>query len=187
VTTYSGGMRRRLDLAASLVRTPEVIFLDEPTTGLDPRSRQQMWALVGELTVAGVTVLLTTQYLEEADRLADRIAVLDRGAIVAQGTAAQLKATVGGQRLDVRCSDGDAFTTIERLTAGEGAQADRAAMTISIPCEGAAAEIRALLDGLDPERRRIAEFAVRTASLDDVFMSLTGHAADTPESEMTDD
>jgi ABC-2 type transport system ATP-binding protein len=187
VATYSGGMRRRLDLAASLVRLPQVIFLDEPTTGLDPRSRQQMWALVNELTVAGVTVLLTTQYLEEADRLADRIAVLDHGAIVAEGTAAELKATVGGQRLDVRCADDGAYAAIDRLTAGDAAQGDRDALTISIPCEGGAAEIRSRLDALDPERRRIAEFTVRTASLDDVFMSLTGHAAATPESETTDD
>jgi ABC-2 type transport system ATP-binding protein len=187
VTTYSGGMRRRLDLAASLVRPPQVIFLDEPTTGLDPRSRQQMWALVGELTVAGVTVLLTTQYLEEADRLADRIAVLHRGAIVAEGTAAQLKATVGGQRLDVRCGDGAAYAAVEGLTAGDGSQGDRGALTISIPCEGGAAEIRTLLDRLDPERRLIAEFTIRTASLDDVFMSFTGHAAATPESETADD
>ncbi|MGH2887593.1 MAG: ATP-binding cassette domain-containing protein [Solirubrobacteraceae bacterium] len=186
VAAYSGGMRRRLDLAASLIRPPEVIFLDEPTTGLDPHSRLQMWSLVGELTAAGVTVLLTTQYLDEADRLADRIAVLDHGAIVAEGTAAELKATVGGQRLDVRCANLDAYEAIERA-GGEAAAGDRGALTISIPFEGRAAAIRARLDELDPERERIAEFSVRTASLDDVFMTLTGHAAATPESESTDD
>ncbi|HEY6522813.1 MAG TPA: ATP-binding cassette domain-containing protein [Solirubrobacteraceae bacterium] len=187
VATFSGGMRRRLDLAASLIRPPEVIFLDEPTTGLDPRSRLQMWNLVGELTLAGVTVLLTTQYLDEADRLADRIAVLDHGAIVAEGTAVELKATVGGQRLDVRCANHGAYEAIERAGGGAASAGDRGALTISIPFEGSAAAIRARLDELDPDRERIAEFSVRTASLDDVFMTLTGHTAATPESERTDD
>jgi ABC-2 type transport system ATP-binding protein len=187
VATYSGGMRRRLDLAASLVATPEVIFLDEPTTGLDPRSRQHMWSLVGELTVAGVTVFLTTQYLDEADRLADRIAVLDRGGIVAEGTAAELKATVGGQRLELRCADGAAYEAVERLAGGRAVLRDPATQTIAVAYEGGGSGIRALLDELDPDRGRIAEFSVRTASLDDVFMNLTGHTAIDPESEPTDD
>ena len=187
VATYSGGMRRRLDLAASLLAAPQVIFLDEPTTGLDPRSRQHMWSLVGELTMAGVTVFLTTQYLDEADQLADRIAVLDRGSIVAEGTAAELKATVGGQRLELRCAGGAAYDAIELLAAGRVVRTVPTTLTIAVAYEGGGPGIRTLLDELDPDRDRIAEFSVRTASLDDVFMKLTGHTATDPESEPIDD
>jgi ABC-2 type transport system ATP-binding protein len=187
VATYSGGMRRRLDLAASLVAPPQVLFLDEPTTGLDPRSRRQMWSLVGELTVAGVTVFLTTQYLEEADRLADRIALLDRGSVVAEGTAAELKATVGGQRLELRCADDASYDAVERLTAGRAVLREPAALTIGVAYQGGAPRMRALLDELDPDRCRITDFSVCTASLDDVFLTLTGHPATGPESEPTDD
>ena len=187
VKAYSGGMRRRLDLAASLLAAPQVIFLDEPTTGLDPRSRQHMWSLVGELTMAGVTVFLTTQYLDEADQLADRIAVLDRGSIVAEGTAAELKATVGGQRLELRCAGGAAYDAIELLAAGRVVRTVPTTLTIAVAYEGGGPGIRALLDELDPDRDRIAEFSVRTASLDDVFMKLTGHTATDPESEPIDD
>jgi ABC-2 type transport system ATP-binding protein len=168
------------------VCTPRVIFLDEPTTGLDPRSRRQMWQLVGDLTMAGVTVFLTTQYLEEADRLADRIAVLDRGRIAAEGTATELKSAVGGQRLELRCADADSYDAIERRAAG-AARRDRSELSLSVPLPGGAAAVRALLDELDPDRRGVADFSVRTASLDDVFMTLTGHAAANPESETTDD
>jgi ABC-2 type transport system ATP-binding protein len=187
VATYSGGMRRRLDLAASLVRPPQVIFLDEPTTGLDPRSRQQLREWVGELTATGVTVLLTTQHLEEADSLADRIAVLDRGSIVAEGTATELKATVVGQRLVLRCTDKAAYDAVDRLTGGRAAEPDPSALTIALAYEADARGIRALLDELDPDRSRIAEFSIRSTSLDDVFMTLTGHRATTSESETTDD
>jgi ABC-2 type transport system ATP-binding protein len=180
-------MRRRLDLAASLIGDPEVIFLDEPTTGLDPRSRQAMWALVTALARSGVTVLLTTQQLEEADHLADRIAVLDGGRIVAEGTAEELKRRVGGERLDLRLCDVEAF---DRLTGRLGARAmysDRATLSVGIATDGAAAGVRALLDELDPDGTRIERFSLHTASLDDVFMTLTGHHTDptttTTESE----
>ena len=150
--TYSGGMRRRLDLAAGLVGRPEVLFLDEPTTGLDPRSRQAMWDVIGELVADGVTVFLTTQYLEEADRLAERIAVLDGGRIVAEGTAAELKRRVAGPRLDLIMADG---------------------RTLSVATDGSAASVRALLDEIDPAGDAVASFALHDATLDDVFLALT--------------
>ncbi len=176
VGTYSGGMRRRLDLAASLIVPPEVIFLDEPTTGLDPRSRAAMWDVIVDLTRTGVTVFLTTQYLEEADRLADRIALVDGGRIVAEGTATQLKQRVAGHRLDLTLTGPAAF---DALTAHLGARAllpDRARLTLSVPTDGSAAHVRALLDELDPARTAVARFAVHSATLDDVFLALTGHA-----------
>jgi ABC-2 type transport system ATP-binding protein len=182
VGAYSGGMRRRLDLAASLVGSPEVIFLDEPTTGLDPRSRQAMWALVTELARAGTTVLLTTQQLEEADALADRIAVLDGGRIVAEGTAEELKARVAGRRLDLRAGDGAAFDELYARLGRRAMHSDRSALTLGVASGGGAAEVRALLDELDPERDVIAAFSLHTATLDDVFMTLTG---DHTERELT--
>jgi ABC-2 type transport system ATP-binding protein len=186
VATYSGGMRRRLDLAASLVGRPRVVFLDEPTTGLDPRSRQQMWSLVGDLTEAGVTVFLTTQYLEEADRLAERIAVLDRGAIVAQGTAAELKARVGERRVALRCGDRAAYEAVAGRAGGRALARDPSALTVEVAHTGGAAGIRRLLDELDPGRCEIADLSTRSASLDDAFLTLTGHAASTTsESEPT--
>ena len=186
VTTYSGGMRRRLDLAASLLRRPRVLFLDEPTTGLDPRSRRQLWNVVGSLVSDGVTVFLTTQNLDEADALADRIAVLDRGRIVAEGSAAELKATVAGRRLVVRVADGGAFDAVASAAGTRVVERDPGLLTLGVACHGEGAAVRALLDELDPDRDRIAEFSVRTASLDDVFLTLTGHTT-TVESESTDD
>jgi ABC-2 type transport system ATP-binding protein len=186
VATYSGGMRRRLDLAASLMRRPRVLFLDEPTTGLDPRSRRQLWSLVGSLVADGVTVFLTTQYLDEADALADRIAVLDRGRIVAEGSASELKAAVAGRRLVIRAVEGDAFEAVAHAAGARVVDRDPALLTVGIACEGEGAMTRALLDELDPDRTRIADFSVRTATLDDAFLTLTGHTA-TPESESTDD
>ncbi|MFD3531836.1 ABC transporter ATP-binding protein [Streptomyces sp. NPDC058664] len=184
--TYSGGMRRRLDLAAGLVRDPgttRVMFLDEPTTGLDPRSRQELWQVVRELSAGGTTVFLTTQYLEEADRLADRIAVLGKGRTLAEGTAAELKARYAAHRLDLVAHDPESYL---RLTA-RAARTDRATdrttdpttahdpgtRTLGVPTDGSAAHVRALLDDLDPERRDIARFALHTATLDDVFLTLT--------------
>jgi ABC-2 type transport system ATP-binding protein len=180
VGQYSGGMRRRLDLAASLVLRPAVLFLDEPTTGLDPRSRARTWSAITELTRAGVTVFLTTQYLEEADRLADRIAVVDGGRIVAEGTAAQLKQRVSGHRLDLTLTDRAGYVAVAR------ALGDRALLTapdrlaISTATDGSANHVRALLDELDPDRRAVATFAVHSATLDDVFLALTGHATTEP-------
>jgi ABC-2 type transport system ATP-binding protein len=185
VGTYSGGMRRRLDLAASLIGRPEVVFLDEPTTGLDPRSRQAMWEIVTGLTDAGVTVFLTTQYLEEADSLADRIAVLDDGRIVAEGTADELKQQVAGKRLDLHASDSVAFDELTDHLDDRAIHADRSALTVGVATDGHAADVRRLLDELDPDRARISRFWVHTASLDDVFMTLTGHHAATTESEPT--
>jgi ABC-2 type transport system ATP-binding protein len=150
--TYSGGMRRRLDLAAGLVSRPAVLFLDEPTTGLDPRSRQAMWEVIGELVADGVTVFLTTQYLEEADRLAERIALIDGGRIAAEGTPAELKRRVAGPRLDVTMADG---------------------RTLSVATDGSAPSVRALLDELDPAGDAIAAFALHDPTLDDVFLALT--------------
>jgi ABC-2 type transport system ATP-binding protein len=185
VGTYSGGMRRRLDLAASLIGRPDVVFLDEPTTGLDPRSRQAMWEVVTGLTASGVTVFLTTQYLDEADYLADRIAVLDGGRIVAEGTADELKQQVAGERLDLRLPDESTFEDLTEYLGPRAIQTDRSALTVGVATDGDAADIRRLLDELDPDRVRVTRFSVHKASLDDVFMTLTGHHTDTTEGETT--
>ncbi|MDT9685177.1 ATP-binding cassette domain-containing protein [Streptomyces sp. TRM76323] len=244
--TYSGGMRRRLDLAAGLVGEPEVVFLDEPTTGLDPRSRQELWQVVRDLAAGGAAVFLTTQYLEEADQLADRVAVMDAGRVVAEGTAESLKSRVAGHRLDVVATDAAAYARLEaeagayarvaphpdptHVAPGPGSAhvtpppgpvrvaphpayarvapppdparhaphpdparvtppSDPArvaphpaplrspgSLTLGIPTDGTAPHVRALLDALDPGRTDIARFAVRTATLDDVFLALTGAA-----------
>jgi ABC-2 type transport system ATP-binding protein len=174
VSTYSGGMRRRLDLAASLVGRPSVIFLDEPSTGLDLPSRQTMWRVIEGLAASGVTVFLTTQYLEEADRLADQIAVLDGGALVAEGTAAELKRRIGTRRLDLTCVSAAAWSQVVRCCGDRAVHLDQASLTVGVPSDGSAAQVRALLDETDPDRSLIASFAVREATLDDVFLSLTG-------------
>ncbi|MFE9566223.1 ATP-binding cassette domain-containing protein [Streptomyces sp. NPDC006487] len=184
--TYSGGMRRRLDLAASLVARPEVIFLDEPTSGLDPRSRQDLWDLVRELRADGTSVLLTTQYLEEADRLADRVAVLAGGRIAAEGTPAELKSRVAGHRLDLTLASRAAYDALTpralRLSAGEPAAVAEGLtlapqeLGLSLPTDGSAAHVRSLLDELDPDRTAVDRFSVRGATLDDVFLTLTGAA-----------
>ncbi|WP_328927006.1 ATP-binding cassette domain-containing protein [Streptomyces sp. NBC_00190] len=170
--TYSGGMRRRLDLAASLVSRPEVIFLDEPTTGLDPRSRHDLWDLVRELRADGTTVLLTTQYLEEADRLADHVAVLADGRIAAEGTPSALKARVAGHRLDLTLATRAAYDAL----APRAVHLAPDELVLGLPTDGSAADVRALLDELDPDRTAVDRFAVRTATLDDVFLTLTGAA-----------
>jgi ABC-2 type transport system ATP-binding protein len=173
--TYSGGMRRRLDIAASLVGRPSVIFLDEPSTGLDPQSRLTMWQVIEGLAAEGVTVFLTTQYLEEAERLAETIAVLDGGRIIAQGTAAELKQRVAAQRLDLTAASEAAYDDLTRHFGGRAIHRDHASLTLGVPTDGSAAEIRALLDTADPGRTLVASFAVQTASLDDVFLILTHH------------
>jgi ABC-2 type transport system ATP-binding protein len=177
VLTYSGGMRRRIDLAASLVAEPAVIFLDEPTTGLDPRSRGAMWAVIVELVATGTTVFLTTQYLEEADRLADRIAVIDAGRVVAEGTPAELKRRVAGPRLELRFADATAFGAVLGALDGDGVEHDLEALLIAVPTGGGAAEVRVLLDRIDPDVRLVESFAINDPSLDDVFLALTGHGA----------
>ncbi|SDL65070.1 oleandomycin transport system ATP-binding protein [Nonomuraea maritima] len=165
---YSGGMRRRLDLAASLVGRPRVLFLDEPTTGLDPRARGELWDVVGELTADGVTVLLTTQYLEEADRLADDLLVIDQGRVAAAGTPAELKAMAGGHRLDVRPLRPD---DVEKAEALLGVSACDGALTVPVHD---LSEPPALLRALDDAGIVLAEHALRLPSLDDVFHTLTG-------------
>jgi ABC-2 type transport system ATP-binding protein len=170
-------MRRRLDLAAGLLVPPQVMFLDEPTTGLDPRSRQQTWELVADLAAAGTTVFLTTQYLEEADRLADRVAVMDGGRLVAEGSVAELKATVGEGRLVLTTASDAAFDAVAaRLEAVPDVQVggrDRGRREIEAVTDGSADHVRALLDAADPHRADIERFTVHTATLNDVFLTLT--------------
>jgi ABC-2 type transport system ATP-binding protein len=173
VATYSGGMRRRLDLAAGLVGQPEVIFLDEPTTGLDPRSRQAMWQVITGLVDAGAGVFLTTQYLEEADRLADRVAVIDGGRVVAEGTPAELKQRIGGDRLDLTLSDALAFDDVADALGERAVARDPARLTLGVATDGTAAHVRALLDEVDPDRCAIERIAVHRPTLDDVFLTLT--------------
>ena len=169
--TYSGGMRRRLDLAMTLVGEPRIIFLDEPTTGLDPRSRRVMWDIVRDLVADGVTIFLTTQYLEEADRLASRIAMLDGGRIVAQGTPAELKRLVPGG--SVRLEFGDAAELDRAASLLEGGARDEQGMALEVPSNGLHS-LRDLLDRLDAESIAVDGLSVRSADLDDVFLSLTG-------------
>ena len=171
VSTYSGGMRRRLDLAMTLIGEPRVIFLDEPTTGLDPRSRRELWQIIRDLVAGGVTVFLTTQYLEEADQLADRIAVLDQGRIVAEGTAAELKRLVPGGHVRLRFAAAAGLAAAARWP---GASApDQDALTLQIPGDGGVRSLRALLDRLDAEGLEVEELSVHTPDLDDVFLTLT--------------
>ncbi|HEY1914209.1 MAG TPA: ATP-binding cassette domain-containing protein [Streptosporangiaceae bacterium] len=186
VATYSGGMRRRLDLAAGLVLSPAVIFLDEPTTGLDPRSRQQMWEVINGLAGRGVTIFLTTQYLEEADQVADKIALVDDGRVVAEGTAAQLKQRVAGQRLDLVARTAADFATLARRLGDRAIRADVADLVVGVATDGSATQVRDLLDELDPDRSAVATFAVHTPTLDDVFLALTGSAAGAAQSSRPD-
>ncbi len=171
-SAYSGGMRRRLDLAMTLVGRPRVIFLDEPTTGLDPRSRRTMWQVIRRLVGSGTTVLLTTQYLEEADELADRIAVLDHGRFVAEGTAAELKRRIPGGHVRLVFADPDALRSAARSL--PGSTPDGAAQTLQVPSDGSVAALRELLDRLDAQSLDVEELSLHTPDLDDVFLSLTG-------------
>jgi ABC-2 type transport system ATP-binding protein len=175
VTTYSGGMRRKLDLAMTLVGNPQIIFLDEPTTGLDPRSRRTMWEIVRELVADGTTIFLTTQYLEEADQLADRIAVLDQGRIVAQGTPEELKRQIPGTHVRLRFADLHDLDAAARVLAG--AARDEAELTLRVPSDGGVKSLRALLNRLDEYSIDVEEFSVHTPDLDDVFLALTGYAS----------
>ncbi|MFY1574205.1 ATP-binding cassette domain-containing protein [Verrucosispora sp. WMMD703] len=175
-STYSGGMRRKLDLAMTLVGDPRIIFLDEPTTGLDPRSRRTMWSIVRDLVADGATIFLTTQYLEEADQLADRLAVLDQGRLVAQGTPEELKRLIPGTHVRLR------FSTAAELDAAAGifpeATRDDDALALRVPADGGTKSLRALLDRLDEHSLSAEECSVRTPDLDDVFLALTGHATE---------
>jgi ABC-2 type transport system ATP-binding protein len=181
--TYSGGMRRRLDLAMNLVGDPRLIFLDEPTTGLDPRSRRVMWQIIRELVAGGVTIFLTTQYLEEADQLADRIALLDRGRLVAEGTPDELKRLVPGGHVSLRFPDLDQLDLATQAL--DGARRDDEALTLQVPSDGGVHALRTLLDQLDRAAVDVDDLSIHTPDLDDVFLALTGQPvtsddADTP-------
>jgi ABC-2 type transport system ATP-binding protein len=183
LATYSGGMRRRLDLAMTLISRPAIVFLDEPTTGLDPRSRTEMWDIVRELVAAGTTILLTTQYLEEADQLANRIAVLDRGAIVADGMPSELKRLVPGGRIHLEFEDQHALDGA--ATALPDATRDDAALTLDVPSDGGFGSIRTVMSRLDTRRVEPRALTIHTPDLDDVFFALTGHDA-TPDDASVD-
>jgi len=189
VKTYSGGMRRRLDLAASLVFSPPVLFLDEPTTGLDPKSRLVMWDVIGELVSGGTTLLLTTQYLDEADRLADRITVVDAGRVIAEGTANDLKARVGGERLEFTVAEGGNLEAAARVLGsyarGEGnVRLDVERRHASATVEGGAKLLAAIVRDLDVAGVQLDDLGLHRPTLDDVFLALTGHAA---EPDVTED
>jgi ABC-2 type transport system ATP-binding protein len=173
--TYSGGMRRRLDLAMTLAGRPRIIFLDEPTTGLDPRSRRALWEIVAGLRAAGVTILLTTQYLEEADELADHIAVLDKGRLVAQGTAEELKRRIPGGHVSLKFADARGIESAMHAL-GTGAP-DHEALTLQVPSDGSVTSLRALLARLDDPQTEIEQLVVHTPDLDDVFLALTSQPA----------
>ncbi|MFD5433249.1 ATP-binding cassette domain-containing protein [Kitasatospora sp. NPDC127067] len=177
--TYSGGMRRRLDLAMTLVGDPSIIFLDEPTTGLDPRSRRGMWQIIRELVAGGVTVFLTTQYLDEADRLADRIAVLDRGRLVAEGSAAELKRRVAGGRIELRFADAPELEAAARHL--DAATRDAENLTLHVPSDGTLQSLKDLLERLEEWDVQVEALAVRAPDLDDVFFALTDHTATNQE------
>lgn len=179
VSTYSGGMKRRLDLAMTLLGDPKLIFLDEPTTGLDPRSRRGMWDVIGELVSAGVTIFLTTQYLDEADRLADRIAVLDHGRIVAEGTPDELKRRVPGGHVSLHFADPRTGRSAAHMLGATSGNAE--STTLQLPGDGSPEALRTLLSrlaevGVEPDR-----LSIHDADLDDVFLALTGHATEQPE------
>jgi ABC-2 type transport system ATP-binding protein len=181
---YSGGMRRRLDLAASLIGRPNVLFLDEPTTGLDPRSRQGMWEVIEDLISEGTTVLLTTQYLEEADQLANRIVVLDHGNVIAKGTSNELKSQVGGDRIEIVVeSVGDVSNAAALIQEFGSAPAitEDLTKTILLPVAGGSTAIVNIVRKLDENKISIADIALRRPTLDDVFLSLTGHATENTE------
>lgn len=184
VKTYSGGMRRRLDLAASLVVAPPVLFLDEPTTGLDPAARLGMWEVIRDLVAGGTTVLLTTQYLEEADQLAQRIAVIDGGQVIALGTPDELKARVGGARLDVTITRDSSFQDAAQVLRGygdAGLHLDAEHRRLSVPAAGGAGMLATVVRDLDAAGIRIDDMGLHRPTLDDVFLSLTGHMAEEQE------
>ena len=186
IKTYSGGMRRRLDLAASLIVKPKVLFLDEPTTGLDPRGRQEMWSVIEELVKGGVTLLLTTQYLEEADQLADEIAVIDHGKVIARGTSDALKKQVGGERLEIVVESQNIAKTMEVVAniSGNKASLDEGLRMISAPVSTGATALIETLRSLDAAGIHPLDVGLKRPSLDDVFLSLTGHAAEEKTEEV---
>ena len=179
--TYSGGMRRRLDLAMTLVGNPRLIFLDEPTTGLDPRSRHTMWQIIRDLVAEGVTIFLTTQYLDEADELADRIALLDGGKLVAEGTPDELKRRVPGGHISLQFADARGLASAA-ITLGDAARSN-GELVLQVPSDGSVRSLKALLDRLDDGSIEVDELTVHTPDLDDVFFALTGHQTQEQEKE----
>ena len=179
--TYSGGMRRRLDLAAALVAEPDVVFLDEPTTGLDPRSRIQLWETIHALVRGGSTVLLTTQYMEEADRLADDIVVIDRGRMIAQGSPDELKTQIGGERIEIVLAESADLLPAQTMLAGvsvDEVQVDEGARRLTAGVRHGVNDLKAVLSRLSDANVRVVDIGLRRPTLDDVFLSLTGHAAE---------
>jgi ABC-2 type transport system ATP-binding protein len=177
VATYSGGTCRRLDLAVSLVRRPTVMFLDEPTTGLDVRGRQAIWSVIGDLAASGVTIFLTTQYLEEADSLANEIAIIDEGSVIALGSSEELKRRIGRERLDLVVRDSFAFDDVRHLLGSRVVRAERSELTIAAVTDGTAANVRQMLDEVDPHKTLVTRFEVVGATLDDVFLTVTSPRA----------
>jgi ABC-2 type transport system ATP-binding protein len=177
VRTYSGGMKRRLDLAMSLIANPPIIFLDEPTTGLDPRSRLGMWELIKQLAKNGTTILLTTQYMDEADFLADNVVVLDGGKIIAEGTSDQLKSKVGSDRLEITIGRNSNFNKAVEVVDGKGLKTDPDRRTISISSKGGIKTLKASLQQLEQAKIDVETVSLHRPTLDDVFLTLTGHAA----------
>lgn len=175
VKTYSGGMRRKLDLAMSMVASPPILFLDEPTTGLDPRSRMAMWETIELLAKNGITILLTTQYMEEADRLADNIVVIDDGKVIAEGTADELKSKLGSDRLEVTISQRSSFEKAEQVINSKSLQSDPDQRTLSIATKGGIKEVKAALQKLEDAKIDVENLSMHRPTLDDVFLTLTGH------------
>ncbi|HTE57794.1 MAG TPA: ATP-binding cassette domain-containing protein [Verrucomicrobiae bacterium] len=177
VKTYSGGMRRKLDLAMSMVASPPIVFLDEPTTGLDPRSRMAMWDTIKMLAKNGITILLTTQYMDEADHLADNIVVIDGGKVIAEGTADQLKSKVGSDRLELTISEKSDFEQAKKAVDGKGLKADPENRTLSIASKGGISMVKTTLQRLEDAKISVENISMHRPTLDDVFLSLTGHVA----------
>jgi len=185
LSSYSGGMRRRLDLAMTLVGKPTVIFLDEPTTGLDPRSRRTMWQIIRELVSDGVTILLTTQYLDEADELADYVAVLNHGRIVAEGTPAELKGRIPGGHIQLQFAEPDALRAAAGLIPDAAPDDDQ--LILLVPGDGSVASLRRVLNELNDARIHVAHLSIHTPDLDDVFFAVTGHAATEPAARQAEE
>jgi len=186
VKTYSGGMKRRLDLAASIIGRPEILFLDEPTTGIDPGSRLEVWELIEELVDGGTTLLLTTQYLEEADRLADRIGVIDHGRLIAEGTSAELKDRMGGDVVELTVEDPDRSRAAEALEHIAGEPPQVLTSSLRIPAVRGVETLTQVVRELDTREIRPTDLALRKPTLDDVFLALTGHATDQPATNGAD-
>jgi ABC-2 type transport system ATP-binding protein len=177
VKTYSGGMRRRLDLAMSLIASPSIIFLDEPTTGLDPRSRLTMWQIIKKLVSEGTTILLTTQYMDEADHLADNIVVIDNGKVIAEGTSDTLKKRVGSDRLEFIIEEKSNFDLAKKVIDGRSAKIDQENRIISISAKGGLKDLRIILEKLEKAKIEVESVSLHRPTLDDVFLTLTGHSA----------